>query len=50
MSITVSSELSVINRPVLRCARCRLNQFKTVNGNCRRCRRPYFVPRAGTSS
>lgn len=28
-------------RDVLRCQHCRLRQFRTVSGNCRKCRQPY---------
>ena len=33
-------------RDVIRCPNphCRLNQFRTVSGDCRRCHKPYAVP------
>lgn len=35
------------DRPTIRCAACRLNQFMTASGDCRRCRLPLVKPVSG---
>lgn len=35
------------DRPTIRCAACRLNQFMTAYGYCRKCRAPLVKPVSG---
>jgi transcriptional regulator with XRE-family HTH domain len=42
-TILAAPEAHVESREVLRCDHCQLMQFRTSNGNCRRCRKPLEI-------
>jgi transcriptional regulator with XRE-family HTH domain len=42
-TILAAAAAHVESREVLRCDHCRLMQFRTANGSCRRCRKPLEV-------
>jgi ribosome-binding protein aMBF1 (putative translation factor) len=39
-NLVTSFAVKIEGREVIRCAHCQLNQFATVSGHCRKCRKP----------